>query len=53
MIMKDTVEHELYLRNNSEDIAQVEFDFEKSSTLGGPQVRSRVVGNCNVKNLLF
>lgn len=38
MIMRDTIEHELYLRNNSEDIAQVEFDFDKSSALGGPQV---------------
>ena len=38
MIMRDTIEHELYLRNNSEEIAQVDFDFDKSGKFGGPQV---------------
>ena len=29
MIMKDTMEHDLYTRNNDEDVRQVEFEFQQ------------------------
>ena len=46
MIMRDTIEHELYLRNNSEETAQVDFDFDKSGKFGLSE-RSNGVGVTN------
>ena len=39
MIVKDTIEHELYKRNNSDEIAHIDFNFNKPGQFGGPQVR--------------
>jgi len=38
LIIRDTIEHELYTRNNNQDVRQVEFNFDDESALGGPQV---------------
>lgn len=38
MIIKDTIEHELYTRNNDQDVRQVEFNFDDESAFGGLQI---------------
>ena len=38
MIIKDTIEHQLYTRNNDQDVRQVEFNFDDESVVGAPQV---------------
>ena len=48
MIIKDTIEHELYTRNNDQDVRQVEFNFDDESALGGPQV---LIMNSNLSYL--
>ena len=40
MIIKDTIEHQLYTRNNDQDVRQVEFNFDDENVFGGPQVLS-------------
>ena len=51
MIMKNTIEHELYLRNNSDDIQQVEFNFDQTNQFG-PQVHYVVSYCCHYYTLV-